>query len=257
MLHYSLTGNGDLVLLIHGLLGSHRNLAGLTKFLSEEYCVCAIDLPNHGDSPSSESMDFKKIAASVGAVLDHHGANSPIRLLGHSLGGKVAMTFALAYPERVSHLLVEDIAPVAYPPHHREILDALLAIDVNTLASREEAEVALRDAIPDRMTRQFVLTNLRRTPSGFSWKADIQNISDCYGQIMAAVDTGAYERYGGKAMFVAGEKSRYITADMSETILSAFSSAQFRQIADAGHWIHAEKPQVFNALAKRFFQLKQ
>lgn len=253
MLHYSLTGNGELVLLIHGLLGSHRNLAGLTKFLSEEYRVCSIDLPNHGDSPSSESMDFKNIAASVCDVLDHLKISSPIRLLGHSLGGKVAMTFALAYPGRVSHLLIEDIAPVAYPPHHRDILDALLAIDIDILASREEAEVALRDAIPDQMTRQFVLTNLRRKTDGFMWKANIQSISECYGQIMAAVDTDAYQPYIGKTMFVAGQKSRYITADMSEAILSVFPSAQFRQIADAGHWIHAEKPQVFSALAKRFF----
>ncbi len=255
MLSYSLVGNGSLVVLIHGLLGNRRNLASLAGALSEDYSVCSLDLPNHGDSPSSDDMRFTQMAALVNEVVESFGVTDGVRLMGHSLGGKVAMAYALAYPERVSHLLVEDIAPVAYPPHHREILDALLAIDLDSLSSREEAERQLRQGIPDLATRQFVLTNLRKTSDGFVWKADISAISECYPTVMQGLDAKLSAAYKGKVLFVGGERSRYITPEMSDDIKARFPGAQFRQVGGTGHWIHAEKPALFNGIVKRFFTL--
>lgn len=255
MLSYSLSGKGELVVLLHGLFGNKRNLSLLARELGHDYRVCSIDLPNHGDSPVSENMRFETMAMQVFEVVNSLDREDPIRILGHSLGGKVAMEFALLFPDRVSHLLVEDIAPVEYPPHHRELLDAILAIDLEALESRAVADTQLVEAIPETHTRQFVLTNLRKVDGVFQWKANMRGLSDCYPAIMQGLELRGRQPFGEKVMFIAGSESRYITAEMSEAIHTLFPGAQFRQIAGAGHLIHAEKPQVFNAQVKRFFSL--
>jgi len=256
-LNYQLQGDGELVVLLHGLLGNLRNLNTLAKTLDKNYRVCSVDLPNHGASPSSETMAYSDMADAVLAVIDRLG-DDKFRLMGHSMGGKVAMAVALKAPDRVTHLLIEDIAPVAYPPHHREILDAMLAIDftADNQLSRQIVDNKLASAIPDNLTRQFVMLNLHKRGDCFMWKANIKTIALCYPQIMAAVKVDPASTYHGNTLFVAGAKSRYITNQMVEEITVLFPKAKFRQIAEAGHWIHAEKAQVFNALTQRFFDIK-
>lgn len=253
-LHFWLSGQGEPVILLHGLLGSSRNLGVLAKNLSEHFLVCAVDLPNHGRSYRSEEMSFSSMAAAVDSIAQLHDWPS-YRLLGHSLGGKVAMRLAIDCPEKVKKLLVEDIAPVDYPPHHHEILQAMHSIDLARLESRAHAEQLLAETIRDRLTRSFVLQNLRRSGGNFYWQVDLPHLVANYPELSKAPfnEDVSPVRYQGPVMFVAGERSNYIRPEHRPAIEALFSDVKFRQISGAGHVIHAEKAAVFSSVALRFF----
>ena len=248
-LNYLQEGVGPPVILLHGLLGSLKNLTGLARALSDDFSVCRIDLPAHGQSSGLEDMTFSGMANAVAETVDSLGWQE-FAVLGHSLGGKVAMQLASERPSRVKALIVEDIAPVRYPPHHKEIIEALCAIDLDTLGSRAEADELITHAVPDRLTRSFLLQNLKRNEGRYQWAPDLALIKSAYPEMCEAPNLK--DAYDGPTLFVAGERSNYIQSEHQSEIEKRFPNAKYRQISGAGHWIHAEKPSSFNALARRF-----
>lgn len=240
------------VVLLHGLFGASDNLNRLAKSLSETFRVHALDARNHGRSPHSDRMNYAVMAKDVMQYLDRHEIEK-VLCVGHSMGGKTAMEMALAYPERIARLIVADIAPVKYPPHHQKIFEAFFAVDTDRVTSRSEVEAVFAEYISDSATRQFLLKSLVRGTNGeFNWRFNIDAIYKNYSHIIEA--PGAKGPYTGEALFLAGERSDYILPEHRERILNLFPNARSKRIDGVGHWLHAEKPELFNSLCARFLK---
>ena len=166
------------------------------------------------------------------------------------MGGKVAMEVALMAPGRVTRLIVADIAPVAYEPHHDNIEKALRTLDPSRVCSRREADTVLAESIEERGVRQFLLTNLVPADGGFRWRMNVPGILACYDQIMAGPHTsGVYE---GPTLFIRGGNSDYIQAEHRDAVTGYFPNVDLKVIPEAGHWLHAEKPELFARICQRF-----
>lgn len=247
------TRNTEAVVLLHGLFGMAKNLGSVARALSATQPVYAFDLPNHGRSPHSHTMTIDSMADDIVLMLDRLGLTT-IKLLGHSLGGKVAMSLALRYPDRVSKLIVADIAPVEYPPHHNTIIAALESIDVGACKTRAEVNSLLAPAITEEATRQFLLQNLAKQADGFYWRMNVDAIKSCYQALSAAVELADdRQAFTKPVMFIGGEYSDYILPEYEPATKRLFPRFIFKQIAATGHWLHAEKPEIFNQLVTRFF----
>ena len=245
-------GQGEPIILLHGLFGSAANLGSIAALLATDYEVHSLDLRNHGDSPHTEAMTYELMAQDVIDYMAQTGLDCA-NVLGHSLGGKVAMTLALAHPDRVARLIVADIAPVSYPSQHEVIFNGLLALDLATLKSRAEADKALSAYILDKDVRQFLLKNLKRTPQGnFVWKANLASIYRNYHQLCKGLPSN--RSFAGKVLFVAGEWSDYLKASDQELIQTLFPQAVIRVIPGTSHWLHAEKPAEFASVCRRFLE---
>jgi esterase len=248
-LHCTVLGaEGDWVLLMHGLFGSGDNLGTLGKTLAATHRVALVDLRNHGRSPHRAAMDLPLLAADVAALQDRLGIAS-CALVGHSLGGKVAMELALNAPERVSALVVADIAPVAYAPQHDAIFAALRAIEPAALDSRRAADAQLAQFVPEEPVRQFLLKSLYRDDAGFHWRFNVPALLARSAQLGAAPGG---RPYAGPTLFIKGELSRYIEPEYRAAMRAAFPRHRLETIAGAGHWLHGEKPALFNALVQNF-----
>lgn len=249
-LHHRITGEGPPLLLLHGLFGSLENLGGVAQRLADSWQIHALDLRNHGRSPHAEVFTYAAMAADVAHYLDSQGLDQ-VALLGHSMGGKIAMTLALQSPGRVARLIIADIAPVHYPPHHDSILAGLEALDTAGLLSREAADAQLKPWVPEIAVRQFLLKNLvREGPGGFRWRLNLPVIRRCYHEILQGqLGLG---RYDGPVLFIKGGRSDYILPSQQPAVLSCFPAAQLRVIPGTGHWLHAEKPDLFASLCRRF-----
>lgn len=238
------------MVIMHGLFGSLDNWAGIAAQLSDAFSVFLLDLRNHGRSPHVPEISYPAMAGDLLEFLDQQGIFEA-HILGHSMGGKVAMQFAGSYPERVSRLVVADIAPKAYPPHHKEIFEALHAIDLDSLESRQQAQQQLEARIPQPSVVQFLLKNLGRDEQQrFRWKFNLDAISRHYGQILGNVSIA--HPYEGLTCFIAGEKSNYIQPEDRPVILSHFPAAQIEYLAGAGHWVHADAPEQFTGIVRNF-----
>lgn len=248
-LHASSAGKGPSLILLHGLFGAGDNLGGVRRRLQHRFRVHSLDLRNHGQSPHADSMSYPEMAADVAAWMADNGLASAA-MLGHSMGGKVAMELALSAPDRVERLIVADIAPVAYAPHHEGILEGMQALATESLASRKEADQALSAFIEDGRVRQFLLTNLVPASTGFRWRLNVPGLISCYPQIMAA--PRASGPYTGPVLFLKGGDSDYIDKTCQEPTEKRFPGAQLRVVPGAGHWLHAEKPDLFARLCERF-----
>ena len=244
----TLGGEGDWVLLLHGLFGDGDNLRGLGRQLAETFRVALVDLRNHGRSPHSDRMDLPSMAADVAALQDRLGAPATA-LVGHSLGGKVAMQLAMTQPRRVTRLVLADIAPAAYPPGHQQILAGLQALDLSALADRRGADAALAAWVPEPGVRQFLLKSLYRDGDGLHWRFNLPALVRCYDALRAAP---VGDPFPGPTLFIKGEHSDYITAEHRAAIEAAFPAFQFRMIANTGHWLHGERPAAFNRLVQQF-----
>ena len=250
MLASSVIGQGQPLILLHGLFGMGDNLSMVAKPLSEYFQVYRLDLRNHGRSPRADSMTLAEMAADVKAFMDAHGIVRA-HLLGHSLGGKVAMQLALDYPERVEKLVVADIAPVSYEGGHKDVFAGLKAVDLASLSSRRDAENILRQFIQQDNVRLFLLKNLYRNDSGeFQWRINLPVLSRCYENFGQANQGG--HPFTGPVLFIKGELSDYITEAYSDATRRLFPNAQLKIIQNTGHWLHAEKPVIFNQLVQRF-----
>lgn len=245
----SVKGEGPPLLLLHGLFGAGDTLGGIRRRMDSEYQVHSLDLRNHGDSPHTDTMSYPEMAMDVLAYMDRAGLETA-NLLGHSMGGKVAMEMALMAPERVERLIVADIAPVAYEPHHDNIEKALRSLDPSQVRSRREADSVLAESIEERGVRQFLLTNLVPSNGGFRWRMNVPGILACYDQIMAGPhNSGVYE---GPTLFIRGGESDYIQPEHRDAVSGYFPNAELKVIPEVGHWLHAEKPELFARICQRF-----
>ena len=250
ILNYEVMGDGEPVVLLHGLFGDLDNLKNLGRDLAEDFQVILVDARNHGDSFHSEHMTYDDMARDLANTLDQLEIESA-HLVGHSMGGKIAMEFALSYPQRARSVIAADIAPVAYDARHRHILDALKAIDLTQVKSRADADKQLAEHIETRGVRQFLLKNLRRDGDSYQWRINLTTLDNCYSEITGGIKKAQYE---GPILFIKGGDSDYLTNSHADEIKARFSQVEIKIIEGTGHWLHAEKPRVFNRLARAFIE---
>ncbi|MCL1137351.1 alpha/beta fold hydrolase [Shewanella pneumatophori] len=252
-MHYTTSGQGPVVILIHGLFGDLDNLKALGKELETDYTVVRVDVPNHGASPHISAMNYQTLADNmadfIGQLCSKHGCNN-VTLVGHSMGGKIAMATALNYPQWVNKLVVADIAPVSYQSRHDAVFAALESMPVNELTDRRQALTHMQASSIDDGTAQFLLKSLTRTATGFAWKMNLSGLKSSYPDIIAWPEFGAV--YEGPCLFVRGGDSDYITAEHRQAIMSQFPNVKAKTIAGTGHWLHAQKANIFNRIVKDF-----
>jgi len=250
-LNFKKIGSGPPLVILHGLFGSADNWYSISKEIDTEFTIYLIDQRNHGDSPHSDEWDYQVMAEDLLEVLDEEGLEK-VYLMGHSMGGKTAMTFAVNHPERVEKLIVADISPRYYPVHHELILKGLQSIDLNKIKTRKEADDALSQYIPEMGIRQFLLKNLARTSEGFTWKINLPIIVEKIEEVGKELEED--KKYEGPSLFLAGEKSDYIQQKDLPSILEHFPNYQLKTIPKAGHWLHAEQPKAVVEEIRRFLK---
>ncbi|MDB2547853.1 alpha/beta fold hydrolase [Porticoccaceae bacterium] len=232
-------------ILMHGMFGSFSNLGNLARELSAEYRVIAVDLRNHGDSPHEDLMTIPLMAGDIIELMDDLGLPEA-HLIGHSLGGKVAMQIAQTWPDRVRSLVVADIAPVNYPQSNSHVVDALNELHNSSIQNRKSADQILAGYIPDMATRGFILKNLQPDDrGGFSLKLNVRSIVANYSNSLVEAPEGP--PFNGPCLFLKGELSAYIQDKHRPLISSLFPASELLVIEGAGHWLHAEKPKQFNS----------
>ncbi len=250
MLYSQSRGQGPAVILLHGLFGMGDNLLMLARALSSDFQLHTLDLRNHGRSPWMNSMSFDEMAADVLAFMDQQGIVAA-DCVGHSLGGKVAMQLALNAPNRVRRLVVADIAPVDYASDHDQVFAALRQIDLSGVTSRGDVNKLLANYLEDEGVKQFLLKSLYRNENGdFAWRMNVDVLYQCYEQLRQGFTTR--QQFNGPTLFIKGENSSYIQQQHQAAIERLFPNFQFKVIQGTGHWLHAEKPAVFNRLVQRF-----
>lgn len=249
-LHFKQLGQGEPLVLLHGLFGSGDSWFGVAPKLAEQFHVFAPDLRNHGHSPHHPKMDYPLMAEDLETFFVAQKIESA-HVIGHSMGGKVAMQFALDYSARVKKLVVVDMAPRAYRRTHDYIFDALLALNLDLFRSRPEIEEALAPEIPSLNLRRFLLKNLGRDEQGkFVWKMNLRGVAENYLHLGKVLSGG--KTYTGPSLFIRGGKSDYITAHDELDIRRRFSAAQIHAIPTANHWVHADAPDEFVELVLDF-----
>ncbi|HET8804211.1 MAG TPA: alpha/beta fold hydrolase [Aequorivita sp.] len=243
-LHSQVLGSGKPFVILHGFLGMSDNWKTLGLRWSEAgYEVHLLDQRNHGRSFHSDEFSYEVMSEDLKKYCDEHNLNEII-LLGHSMGGKVAMQFAVTFPEMVSKLIVADIGPKAYPPHHQDILKALSQMDFSKIKSRGEAEDILSEYIKNEGTRLFLLKNLyRKNKSEYALRINLPILSEKINEVGVALpENTVFEK---DTLFLGGEKSGYIEPMDELLIKKHFPKAKIKTISNAGHWLHAENPDEF------------
>ncbi|RAW03278.1 alpha/beta fold hydrolase [Pseudochryseolinea flava] len=239
------------IVILHGLFGSSDNWLTQAKVYSETYNVYTVDLRNHGQSPHDDAFDYQSMVNDLEEFFADHNL-SDVTLIGHSMGGKAAMNFALAHPDRVGRLIVVDIAPRYYDLEHYVIVDGLNAVKLNELTSRNDADAALSEYVPEPDVRQFLLKNLqRKAEGGFSWKINLPVISEKLSNIgVDLVVEGTFEK---PTLFIRGVRSKYVHDSDWSRIKEIFPEAVLETM-ETGHWVQAENPQGFVALTKHWIE---
>jgi len=248
-LFYREYGEGQPFIILHGLMGSSDNWLPQAKMLSDQYHVFVVDQRNHGQSPHSEEFNYKLLSEDILEFILEMDLEKPI-VLGHSMGGKAAMNFALAHPDKLKTLIVVDIAPKGYEIRHDHIVEGLKAIPIESIQSRNEADDALAPFVPEIGVRQFLLKNLTRKPEGgFEWKLNLRVIDSNLERIGGGlIYSGKFEK---NTLFIRGTKSSYILEEDKATIREIFPKATIVEL-DAGHWVQAEMPTEFVTVVKNF-----
>ena len=249
-LHYRTLGKGQPVIILHGIFGTSDNWQTFGKQLAGNYQVFLVDQRNHGLSPHSDTFDYPAMAADLHQFIQQHQLENPV-IIGHSMGGKVAMFYAVAYPEKLDKLVVVDIAPRNYPIHHQHILDAMSGVGLASATSRKDIEEQLKPYLPDFGVRQFIMKNLKREDdNSFSWKLNLLAIKENIANVGLAVDNDA--KVDRPTLFVRGENSDYIGSEDEELIRQIFPLAQIVTIENTGHWVHAEQPKALYEVLLKF-----
>ncbi len=250
-LYSRVRGDGPWLVMLHGLFGSGDNLGGIARILESDFRILLVDLRNHGRSPHAPTMTYAEMAEDVFAAMDKENIAEAF-VFGHSMGGKTAMTMALSNPNRVSKLVVGDIAPVPYGGHHDRVIEGLHAVAKVGPQSRAEAEAILCSYVEEEGVLGFLMTNWRRQSDGrWGWRINLDVISGQYSDIAAGMDSAVYRR---PVLFLRGANSDYIQAQHRERILELFPEATVKTIAGTGHWLHAEKPELVARNVKRFLE---
>ena len=253
ILHSKIYGQdkpGIPLLVFHGLFGMLDNWGSFGKEMGAYFPIHLIDLRNHGKSFHSEEMSHNDLAHDITHYMQHYGIEKA-NLLGHSLGGKAVMQFAVKYPLKVEKLIVVDIAPKAYPPHHQGIIKALESVDFKKVNSRQEVEESLAQYIPEKSVIQFLTKNLYWTEDKtLAWRFNLETLSSKYSEFVSnAIKFGVFS---GETLFIAGEKSNYILPQDEFLIKQQFPNFKLVKIKNAGHWVQAENPTDFNKVVKDF-----
>ena len=243
-------GNGAPVCLLHGLFGRAQNLGALARRLATRYRVLSLDLRNHGASPHAAGMSYAAMTQDVLETLADRNA-LPACVLGHSMGGKVAMVLAMTAPAQVTRLLVADIAPVRYAHHNARIAAAMQAMALTPGTDRRQADATLAAQVADPAVRSFLLQNLVFAPSPH-WRIGLDEIAAGMAGIEGWPDLPATARYDGPALFISGAKSDYVQPDAKPAIDALFPGAVMVRLKDAGHWLHADQPDMFAGVVEDF-----
>lgn len=245
-------GEGKPLIILHGLFGSLDNWMTFARKLSDYRKIYLIDQRNHGKSPHSDELNYDAMADDLKKFIEDHNLEQP-EIIGHSMGGKTAMKLAVNYTALFSKLIIIDIAPIAYPMHHDKILEGLKAIDLTAIDSREDADNALKEYVPEPDVRLFLLKNLKRTSEGFEWKLNLKAIDENLERIGEGIETTkATEK---PVLFIRGSKSDYVKDKNMITIITLFPTATIKTVEGAGHWIHAEKPEELLKLVGEFLDI--
>ncbi len=245
-------GAGAPLIILHGLFGFSDNWQTIAKKLGDECLVITPDLRNHGRSPHVPTHSYPEMAADLKAFLEARWIFNT-DLIGHSMGGKVAMQTALNYPDLIDRLVVIDIDPGKADDNQSSIFEALVSMDLSKMASRQDAEAYLSDRIHDYGTRQFLLKNITREENGtFTWKMNLPVLWKHYPNILAPVTGEPFEK---PTLFVRGERSTYIKDAEIPFIKSLFPNAQVVTIEGAGHWVHADQPAALLEVLRDFFNM--
>lgn len=235
--------------MLHGLFGSAANLGMVARGLAEHFSVYSLDLPNHGQSPRREAMGYPDMAEDVAQFIEGQKL-APCHVMGHSMGGKIAMQLALDFPDLVDKLVVADIAPVQYPPHHDHILAGLDAVADAAPQSRKAADAVLAEYVDEAGVRAFLLKSWQRGDNGeWAWLIDRAAVRANYAKL-GRPNVG--DHYDGEVLFIAGGDSDYVRPEHREATAKLFPNGQPKVIEGTGHWLHAEKPALFNKLVLRF-----
>lgn len=248
-LYFREYGEGQPIVILHGLFGSADNWLTQAKLFSSNYKVYTVDLRNHGQSPHDDAFDYRSMVDDLKTFFDDHQLSNGT-LIGHSMGGKAAMNFALAHPDKIERLVIVDIAPRAYNLEHYVIANGLAAIPLDTVASRNEADEKLSEYVPEPEVRQFLLKNLqRKSEGGFAWKINLPVIREKLSNVgVDLVVTGTFEK---PTLFIRGARSNYVRDADWGRISEVFPHARLETL-DTGHWVQAEKPQEFVEVVTRW-----
>ncbi len=250
-LHSKIEGEGKPLLILHGFLGMSDNWKTLaTQYANEGFETHAIDLRNHGRSFHSNNFSYQDMVNDIVSYCQEKNLEK-IHIIGHSMGGKVAMFLATQHPELIEKLLVADIGPKYYAPHHQDILNGLNAVDFSQKPGRSEVEEILKPHIPDFGTRQFLMKNLHwETSDQLAFRFNLKTLTEEVENIGEALPEE--KTFNGETLFLRGEKSNYIKEEDFEVIKKHFPNAEIKTIANAGHWLHAENPKDFFEVSIRF-----
>lgn len=249
-LYFRKLGTGKPIVILHGLFGSSDNWLTVSKAFAEKYEVFLIDLRNHGQSPHTKSHTYVEMAEDLAQFLVQNNLEKII-LIGHSMGGKTAMAFAQKYPQKIEKLIIVDISPRYYPPHHQRELDALHSLDLSKLQNRQEADEIMAKTIPELGIRQFLLKNLYRTEDGiFKWRMNLPVLTAQINRI--GEESLKNSTISIPTLFLRGENSNYISENDIKLIQTLFTNAQTTTISNAGHWIQAEQPKAFQDVVFNF-----
>jgi pimeloyl-ACP methyl ester carboxylesterase len=251
-LHYQSRGKGQVLIILHGLFGSSDNWQSLAKRFSDHFRVISVDQRNHGRSFHDDQFNYEVMTEDLENLFHSLNLQEAI-LIGHSMGGKTAMKFALKNPAKVSQLIVVDIAPKHYPIHHDKIIDALCDLDLGKFQKREELDEQLAESIPNFAVRQFLLKNVLRDGNNrLKWRINLPAIKKNLEKVGQEIKgPGVFDK---PALFIAGALSNYIDPEDESDIKNLFPKATFSYFKKAGHWIHADAPEAFFDLVTSFIK---
>lgn len=237
------------LIVLHGLFGQSDNWTSLARRWSDGFTVITPDQRNHGQSPHSDAFNYDLMAEDLKETVDALGIRS-FALLGHSMGGKTAMLFAQKHPQCLKKLIVADIAPRYYAPHHTEIIAALKSLNTKNISDRQTADTELAKTIKEPSTRQFLLKNLyRKEYNTFDWRFNLRAIANNIHEVGAALPQSPVYV---DTLFLRGERSNYIQNNDEALIKLNFPNSEIQTIPQAGHWLHAEQPLAFSDAVLRF-----
>jgi pimeloyl-ACP methyl ester carboxylesterase len=265
-LFYEEYGEGTPLIILHGLYGSSDNWAGIARTLSQDFRVIVPDLRNHGNSPHSETHSYPAMTEDIKELFKTCRIEKA-HLLGHSMGGKLAMFFGSEYPDMVDRMIIADMSPRSYKnlkepsdnaTFHLNLMDKLLQLHPEKLNSFADADDALAEHIPEKRLRGFLLKNIQKTDTGLAWKINLEGLKNNLPEIMEGfhADDFAENKIRIPTLFLRGEKSAYIPLEDFKFIRFIFPSSEIISIPDAGHWLHAEQPKLFNKNVRYFLNQK-
>ena len=257
MLNYKIhagTANKPPLVILHGLLGFLDNWNSQAKKLSQSQTVITVDLRNHGKSPHVKGMSYREMSDDIIELLEYLNFTT-CDLMGHSMGGKIAMTLALNHPEKINKLCIVDIAPRAYKPKHQKILQAMMSLPLADIKNRKEADTWLADWIASPVERGFLLKNLKHNEQGFYWQCNLAEIAKNYLKI-SGFSNSSHIQYSKPTLFIRGGRSDYIQTEDVTLIKNIFPRAEIKTLDDSGHLPHVEDADGFYRLLRSFFSVQ-